>query len=74
MTCVDKANVLKSQAFFRQVYNEVAEGYPETARDYAYVDAFTVYQVRKPEFYDVVVSENMFGDIISDLEAGTIGG
>jgi len=74
VTCVDKANVLKSQAFFRQIYDEVAEGYPDTARDYAYVDAFTVYQVRKPEFYDVVVSENMFGDIISDLAAGTIGG
>ncbi|MDA0708958.1 MAG: isocitrate/isopropylmalate dehydrogenase family protein [bacterium] len=74
VTCVDKANVLKSQAFFRQIYNEIADGYPDTARDYAYVDAFTVYQVRKPDYYDVVVAENMFGDIISDLAAGTIGG
>ncbi|MFT5366133.1 MAG: 3-isopropylmalate dehydrogenase [Candidatus Latescibacterota bacterium] len=74
VTCVDKANILKSQAFFRQIYNEVAENYPDTERDYAYVDAYTVYQVRKPDFYDVVVAENMFGDIISDLAAGTIGG
>jgi 3-isopropylmalate dehydrogenase len=74
VTCVDKANILKSQAFFREIYDEVAEGYPDTERDYAYVDAYTVYQVRRPEFYDVVVAENMFGDIISDLAAGTIGG
>ncbi len=74
VTCVDKANVLKSQAFFREIYDCVAEGYPDTERDYAYVDAYTVYQVRRPDFYDVVVAENMFGDIISDLAAGTIGG
>jgi len=74
VTCVDKANVLKSMAFFRQIYDQVAENYPDTARDYAYVDAFTVYQVRGADFYDVVVAENMFGDIISDLAAATIGG
>ncbi|HCK10459.1 MAG TPA: 3-isopropylmalate dehydrogenase [Candidatus Latescibacteria bacterium] len=74
VTCVDKANVLKSQAYFREIYNEVAEGYPNTERDYAYVDAYTVYQVARPDTYDVVVAENMFGDIISDLAAGTIGG
>ena len=74
VTCVDKANVLKSQAYFREIYDEVAASYPATERDYAYVDAFTVHQVRRPDFYDVVVSENMFGDIISDLAAGTVGG
>ena len=74
VTCVDKANVLKGMAFFRQIYNRVGEGYPDTERDCAYVDAFTVYQVRNPDFYDVVVAENMFGDIISDLAAATIGG
>jgi 3-isopropylmalate dehydrogenase len=74
VTCVDKANILKSQAFFRQIYDEVADNYPYTEQDYAYVDAYTVYQVRKPDFYDVVVAENMFGDIISDLGAGTVGG
>ncbi len=74
VTCVDKANVLKSQAYFREIYDGVAEGYPDIERDYAYVDAFTVHQVRRPDFYDVVAAENMFGDIISDLGAGTIGG
>ena len=74
VTCVDKANVLKSQAYFRELFDGVAKSYPETALDYAYVDAFTVHQVRRPDFYDVVVAENMFGDIISDLGAGTIGG
>lgn len=74
VTCVDKANVLKSQAYFREIYDGVAEGYPDTERDYAYVDAYTVYQVARPDFYDVVVAENMFGDIISDLAAGTVGG
>ena len=74
VTSVDKANILKSQAYFREIYDEVAESYPDTERDYAYVDAFTVYQVARPDTYDVVVAENMFGDIISDLAAGTIGG
>ncbi len=74
VTCVDKANVLKSMAFFRQVYDRIAETYPDTERDYAYVDAFTVYQLRNPDTYDVVVAENMFGDIISDLAAATVGG
>ncbi len=74
VTCVDKANILKSQAFFREIYDSVAEAYPETERDYAYVDAYTVYQVSRPDFYDVVVAENMFGDIISDLAAATVGG
>ena len=74
VTCVDKANVLKSQAFFRQIYDRVAEGYADMARDYAYIDAFTVYQIKRPDSYDVVVTENMFGDIVSDLAAATVGG
>lgn len=74
VTCVDKANVLRSYAYFRRVYDEVASRYPDVGRDYAYVDAMTLWQVLAPEQYDVVVAENMFGDIISDLAAGTIGG
>ena len=74
VTSVDKANILKSMAFFRQIYDEVSGSYPDIERDYAYVDAFTVYQLRNPSWYDVVVAENMFGDIISDLAAATIGG
>ena len=74
VTCVDKSNVLRSYAFFRSVYDEVAAGYSEIGRDYAYVDAMTVYQVLNPYNFDVVVAENMFGDIISDLSGATVGG
>ncbi len=74
VTLCDKANVLRSYAFFRKVFNEVAAGYPDIETDYAYVDAMTVHLVERPDFYDVIVTENMFGDIISDLAAVTVGG
>jgi 3-isopropylmalate dehydrogenase len=73
VTCVDKANVLKSYAFFRKIYDEVAVGYPQIEKDYAYIDAMTQWQVRTPAYFDVVVAENLFGDIISDLAAATVG-
>lgn len=75
LTVCDKANILRSYAFFRAVCDEVALAeFPEVERDYAYVDAITVHLLKKPDFYDVIVAENMFGDIISDLGAGTVGG
>ncbi|HMN81863.1 MAG TPA: isocitrate/isopropylmalate dehydrogenase family protein [Burkholderiaceae bacterium] len=74
VTVCDKANILRSYAFFRAVCDEVAAGYPDVQIDYAYADAITVHMLKKPGFYDVVVAENMFGDIISDLGAGTVGG
>jgi 3-isopropylmalate dehydrogenase len=74
VTCVDKANVLRSYAFFREVFDEVAADYPEIAAEHAYVDAMTMYLVERPARYDVVVTENMFGDILSDLAAATVGG
>lgn len=74
VTCVDKANIFKSMAFFRRLYDEVAAAYPGVAREYAYVDAMSMYLVRQPEAYDVLVMENMFGDILSDLAAGLVGG
>jgi 3-isopropylmalate dehydrogenase len=74
VTCVDKANVLKSMAFFRQIFDDVAREFPDIATDYAYVDAMALYMVQRPLRYDVVVAENMFGDILSDLGAGTVGG
>jgi 3-isopropylmalate dehydrogenase len=74
VTCVDKANVLSSYAYFRKIYDEVAAKFPDVSRDYAYVDAMTLYQVLNPHLYDVVVAENMFGDIISDLSSATVGG
>lgn len=74
VTCVDKANVLRSMAFFRQVFDEVAREFPGIATDHAYVDAMTLYLVQRPLRFDVIVAENMFGDILSDLAAGTVGG
>lgn len=74
MTVCDKANILRSYAFFRSICEEVAQSYPDVAIDYSYVDAMTVHLVKRPEFYDVIVAENMFGDIISDLGAATVGG
>ena len=74
VTLCDKANVLRSYAFFRKVFSEVAEHYPDIEVDYAMVDALTAHLVERPDFYDVIVTENMFGDIISDLGAATVGG
>lgn len=74
VTVCDKANVLRSYAFFRRVAQEVAEDYPDVELDFALIDAMTVHLIKRPDFYDVIVTENMFGDIISDLGAGTVGG
>lgn len=74
VTCVDKANVFRSFAFFRKIFDEVAVRYPDIMADHAYVDAMALNFVRRPWDYDVLVTENMFGDILSDLAAGLIGG
>jgi len=74
VTCVDKSNVLSSSGFWRKIYDERATQYPNILQDYAYVDAMTAYMVQKPYYFDVVVADNMFGDIISDLGSATIGG
>jgi len=74
VTCVDKANVFRSYAFFRQVFQETARDFPDVRTDFAYVDAMTMYAIQAPARYDVVVLENMFGDILSDLGAATVGG
>jgi 3-isopropylmalate dehydrogenase len=74
VTCVDKSTVLKSCALFREVYNEVAEGYPDIERDYALIDAWTQWAIRRPEYYNIVVTTNLFGDIITDMTATFQGG
>ncbi len=74
VTCVDKANVFRSYAFFRQVFQETAREFPRLRTDFAYIDAMAMYVVQAPWQYDVVVLENMFGDILSDLGAATVGG
>ena len=74
VTICDKANVLRSFAFFRSVADEVLGEYPEIEVDHGLVDALSMYLVTRPEYYDVIVSENILGDIISDLGAATVGG
>src|SRR2546425_3148779 len=74
ITCVDKANAFKAYAFFRGMFDECAARYPDVDTDRLYVDACSAMLVRRPWDFDVMVMENMFGDIISDLTAGLIGG
>ena len=74
VTCVDKSNVLRSFAFFRGVYDEVAADYPDIERDYRYSDAAAHDLVADPAHFDVIVTENFLGDILSDLGAATVGG
>jgi 3-isopropylmalate dehydrogenase len=74
LTCVDKANVFTSMAFFRRIYDEIAADFPDIKRDYNYVDAQALDLIRRPWDFDVLVMENMFGDILSDLAGGLVGG
>jgi 3-isopropylmalate dehydrogenase len=74
LTCVDKANVFKSMAFFRQIYDEIAPEFPDIQTDYNYIDAQALDLIRRPWDFDVLVTENMFGDILSDLGGGLVGG
>jgi hypothetical protein len=69
VTCVDKANVFASMAFFRKIFDERARNFPDLDADHHYVDAMALDLVRKPWTFDVLVMENMFGDILSDLGA-----
>ena len=74
VTCVDKSNVHRGMALFNKVYWEVARRHPQIVADHCYVDAMALNLVRKPWDYDVVPTENQFGDILSDLAAGLVGG
>jgi 3-isopropylmalate dehydrogenase len=74
VTCVDKAGVLLSQAFFHAVFAERARQHPGLDAQFCNIDAMALNLVRQPWRYDVIVTENMFGDILSDLAAGLIGG
>jgi 3-isopropylmalate dehydrogenase len=74
VTCVDKANVLPAMAFFRKVFLETAARHPDIDVECQYVDAAGLRLVRSPWDFDVFVTENMFGDILSDVGAALIGG
>ena len=74
VTLLDKANVLRSNAFMRKMFDEVAARHPDVETARIYIDAGSMMFVTNPERYDVVVTENVFGDITSEIAAGVVGG
>jgi 3-isopropylmalate dehydrogenase len=74
VTCVDKSNIFRSYAFFRNIFFEVAKNYPDIECESVYMDAMSLYCVQRPNTFDVIVTENQFGDILSDLCSGVAGG
>jgi 3-isopropylmalate dehydrogenase len=75
LTLCGKTNVLTyAWDLWQRTFNEVAKEYPDITTDYAHVDATTMWFVKNPEWFDVIVTDNMFGDIITDLGAMIQGG
>ena len=75
MTLCGKTNVLTFEFdLWERVFNEVGAEYPDIKKEYAHVDATCMWMVKNPEWFDVIVTNNMFGDIITDLGAMTQGG
>ena len=76
LTCVDKANILESSRLWRVVLNEMSKDYPEVELNYMYVDNAAMQIVKDPSQFDVIVTSNIFGDILSDeasMVTGSIG-
>ena len=74
LTLVDKANAVRAMDLWTRTFEEVGREYPDIARDHAYIDAATMWCVKNPEWFDTVVTSNMFGDILTDLAAMIQGG
>jgi 3-isopropylmalate dehydrogenase len=74
VTLIDKANAVRAQDLWTRVFAEVAACFPDVATDHAYIDAACMWMVKNPEWFDVAVTTNLFGDIITDLGAMLIGG
>jgi isocitrate/isopropylmalate dehydrogenase len=74
VTAIAKDNVLKGCQLFLEVFHEVGKEYPDIEKDTAIVDAFTQWLIGQPEYYDVCVTTNMFGDIVTDLASVLQGG
>ncbi len=74
VTLIDKANAIRAQDLWTRTFAEVARDYPDVTTDHAYVDAAAMWLVKNPEWFDVAVTTNLFGDILSDLGAMLQGG
>ena len=75
VTAVHKANVLKkSDGLFKKIFYEVGENYPDIEKEDFYVDATAMYLITQPQNFEVIVTTNLFGDILSDEGAGLVGG
>ncbi|HSD86181.1 MAG TPA: isocitrate/isopropylmalate family dehydrogenase [Kofleriaceae bacterium] len=74
VTCIVKHNVLQGCRLFLEVYRQVAKDFPDVEQDVAIVDAFAMFVLTQPEKYDVCVTTNMFGDILTDLASVLQGG
>jgi 3-isopropylmalate dehydrogenase len=74
VTLVDKANAVRAQDLWTRTFAEVGAEYPDVEQDHAYVDACCMWMVKNPEWFDVIVTTNLFGDIITDLGAIIQGG
>ena len=75
VTCVHKANVLKkTDGVFKESFYRIAKDYPNIRTNDYYVDATAMYLLTKPQEFDVIVTSNLFGDILSDASAGLVGG
>ncbi len=74
ITLVDKANAIPIQGLWREIFDSVGEEFPDVERDAMYVDAACMWLVQKPEQFSVIVTTNLFGDIITDLGAAICGG
>jgi 3-isopropylmalate dehydrogenase len=74
LTLVDKSNAIQVQELWRRIFDEIGAEFPDVTRDAMYVDACCMWMVQKPEQFDVIVTTNLFGDIITDLGAALCGG
>ena len=74
LTLVDKANAIRAQDIWTRTFAEVGKEYPEVEQDHAYIDAACMWMVKSPEWFDTIVTPNLFGDILTDIGAMIQGG